>query len=64
MRRNEGGAFSKRSGKESDLYGACDVNKRLQIGAGFGHLIAGQLLKQASPGGNASYPYAFVDYHF
>jgi len=59
-----GGARSKDIGKEGDLYGTYDVNSRLQIGAGYGHLVAGQFLKQASPGGNSSYPYAFADYHF
>jgi hypothetical protein len=60
----KGGARSTDIGKEGDLFGTYDVNRRLQIGAGFGHLIAGRFLKQASPGGNASYPYAFADYHF
>jgi hypothetical protein len=60
----KGGALSKDIGKEGDLYGTYDVNSRLQIGAGFGHLVAGQFLKQASPGGNASYPYVFMDYRF
>jgi len=61
---SKGGARSTDIGKEGDLYGTYDVNSRLQIGAGFGHLIAGRFLKQATPGGNASYPYAFADYHF
>jgi hypothetical protein len=60
----EGGARSKDIGKEGDVYGTYDVNRRLQIGAGFGHLVVGQFLKQASPGGNSSYPYAFADYYF
>jgi hypothetical protein len=64
VRRNEGGAPGKRIGNDGDLYGSYDVNTRLQMGAGFGHLIAGRSLEQASPGGNASYPYAFADYHF
>ncbi|HLY63040.1 MAG TPA: alginate export family protein [Terriglobia bacterium] len=60
----KGGALSRDIGKEADVYGTYDVNRRLQIGTGFGHLIAGQFLKQASPGGNSSYPYVFLDYHF
>ena len=60
----KGGALSKDIGKEADVYGTYDVNSRLQIGAGFGHLYAGQFLKQTSPGGNSSYPYVFMDYHF
>jgi len=60
----KGGSRSKDIGKEGDVYGTYDVNRRLEIGAGFGHLVAGRFLKQASPGGNSSYPYAFADYHF
>ena len=60
----KGGALSKDIGKEGDLYGTNDVNSRLQIGAGLGYLVAGQFLKAASPGGNSSYPYVFMDYHF
>jgi len=60
----KGGAHSKNIGKEGDIYGTYDVNRRVQIGAGFGHLVAGRFLKQNTPGSNASYPYAFVDYNF
>ena len=60
----KGGARSKDIGKEGDIYGTYDVNSRLQIGAGFGHLVAGDFLKQNSPGSNASYPYGFADYYF
>jgi hypothetical protein len=35
----KGGALSKDIGKGGDLYGTYDVNSRLQIGAGFGHLV-------------------------
>ena len=60
----KGGALSTQIGNEADIYGTYEVNKRLQFGAGFGHLIAGDYLKQNTPGGNASYPYAFMDYYF
>ena len=63
VRRNKGGATSKDIDKESDLYGTYDVNGRLQIGAGSGHLVAGPFLRQATPAGNSSYPYAIADYH-
>ena len=62
MRRNKGGATGQDVDKESGLYGTCDVNVHLQIEAGFGHLVAGLFLRQASPGGDSSYPYAFADY--
>jgi hypothetical protein len=60
----KGGALSTDIGKEADVYGTYDVNRRLQFGAGFGHLFAGQFLKENSNGGNSSYPYIFMDYHF
>ena len=63
MRRNKGGATSKDIDKESDPYGTYEVNVQLQAEAGFGHLVAGRFLRQATPGGNSSYPYAFADYH-
>ena len=39
MKIPKGGALSKDIGKGGDLYGTYDVNSRLQIGAGFGHLV-------------------------
>jgi Alginate export len=60
----KGGALSKDIGKEGDLYGTYDINRRLQLGVGFGHLYAGQFLKQNTPGASASYPYGFLDYNF
>lgn len=60
----KGGALSRDIGKEGDVYGTYDVNRRLQLGAGFGHLYAGQFIKQNTPGSSASYPYGFLDYHF
>jgi len=60
----KGGALSTDIGKEGDVYGTYDVNRRLQLGVGFGHVYAGRFLKQNTPGGNASYPYVFLDYKF
>jgi Alginate export len=60
----KGGALSKDIGKEVDIYGTYDINRSLQLGAGFGHLYAGRFLKQNTPGGSASYPYVFLDYKF
>jgi len=58
------GALGTHIGNEADVYGTYDVNKRLQFGAGFGHLVAGDFLKQNSSGANSSYPYLFMDYYF
>lgn len=58
------GALSTDIGKELDIYATYDVNRRLQVGAGIGHLYAGRFLKQNTPGGSVSYPYVFLDYKF
>lgn len=60
----KGGAQSTDVGRELDVYGTYDINRRLQIGAGMGHLYAGPFLTQNTPGASASYPYGFLDYHF
>ena len=60
----KGGALSTKVGNEADFYGTYDVNRRLQIGAGYGHLWAGQFLKENSKGADSSYPYGFIDYIF
>lgn len=60
----KGGALSTAIGDELDAYGTYDVNRRLQFGAGYGHLFAGDFLKQNSKGADSSYPYVFVDYFF
>jgi len=62
VRRSKGGARCKDIDKESDLYGTYEVKVHLQVEAGFGHMVAGQFLRQATPGGDSSYPYAFADY--
>lgn len=60
----KGGALSRDIGKELDICGTYDINRRLQLGAGLGHLYAGQFLKQTTPGAGVSYPYAYLDYKF
>ena len=60
----KGGALSTDIGNEADVYGTYDINRQLQLGAGFGHLHAGAFIKQNTPGGSSSYPYAFLDYTF
>ncbi|HEY6292747.1 MAG TPA: alginate export family protein [Terriglobia bacterium] len=60
----KGGALSTAIGNELDGWGTYDINRRLQIGAGYGRLFAGQFLKQNSGGADSSYPYAFLDYNF
>jgi len=58
------GALSTKIGNETDIWGTYDINRRLQIGAGYGYLFAGQFLKQNSGGSNSAYPYGFIDYNF
>jgi len=60
----KGGAQSTDIGEELDVFGTYDVNRRVQIGVGLGHLFAGQFLTQNTAGASALYPYGFVDYNF
>jgi len=60
----QGGALSSDVGTEADVYGTYDINPRLQLGAGIGHLYAGRFLKENSSGGSVTYPYVMMDYHF
>lgn len=60
----KGGAPSTQIGREADLYGTYDINPRLQLGAGFGRLMAGSFLKKTTPGASVDYPYISVDYKF
>jgi hypothetical protein len=59
-----GGALSPNIGTEGDIYGTYDLNPRLQLGAGVGHLYAGPFLKQNSSGASPTYAYVMLDYHF
>jgi hypothetical protein len=58
------GALSTDVGTEGDIYGSYDINPRLQLGAGVGHLYDGPFLKENSAGGSVTYPYVMLDYHF
>jgi hypothetical protein len=60
----EGGALSKDVGQEADGYFKYELRSNINFGGGFGHLFAGQFLKQNSRGSDASYPYFFVSYKF
>jgi hypothetical protein len=58
------GGLSSGIGTEADLYGTYDINQRLQLGAGVGHLYAGPFFKENTAGGSVTYPYVLLDYHF
>jgi hypothetical protein len=60
----KGGALSTDVGKEGDLYGTYDINRRLQVGMGYGRFFAGRFVKQNSGGADSAYPYGFLDYNF
>jgi hypothetical protein len=60
----KGGALSTDVGKEGDLYGTYDINRRLQVGMGYGRFYAGRFVKQNSGGADSAYPYGFLDYNF
>jgi len=58
------GASSRHVGQELDLVLLCAVSKRYTFGLGYAHLWAGKFLRQATAGGDFSYPYSFVTYNF
>lgn len=43
---------------------AYGVRRKMEIGAGYGHLFAGNFLKQNSPGSSTSIGYSFATYRF
>lgn len=51
-------------GEEFDAQAIYKPTLQTQIGAGVGHLIAGQFLKDTTKGQNYTYPYFLVDYVF
>jgi hypothetical protein len=60
----KGGALSTDVGQQTDGYFKYDLRSNISFGAGFGHLFAGQFLKQNSKGSDASYPYFFISHTF
>lgn len=60
-----GAGFSSRHvGQEVDLVLLYKISKQYTFGVGYGHLWAGQFLKDATLGSNVSYPYTFLTYAF
>ena len=60
----KGGALSSDVGQEADGYFRYDWRSNIAFGAGYGHLFAGQFLKQNSKDSDVSYPYFFMSYKF
>ena len=58
------GALSTDVGKEINASYAYGVRRNMEIGAGYGHLFAGNFLKQNSPGSSTSLGYTFAMYRF
>lgn len=58
------GARDPQVGTDLDLYGTYDVSRRVQLGAGAGHLFPGPFLKENTAGGSMTYPYLFLNYDF
>jgi hypothetical protein len=58
------GAASRHIGQEFDFVFFYTLSKQYVFGLGHAHLWAGKFLREASPGANFSYPYAFVAYNF
>ena len=58
------GALSTDVGKEVDASFRFAARRNVEIGAGYGHLFAGNFLKQNSAGSSASLGYTFATYRF
>jgi Alginate export len=56
------GAASSHIGHEFDVGVTREITPQIQIGAGYAHVIAGQLLKQTTSGADRRYGYAMVNY--
>ena len=57
-------ATSGHIGTEIDLVVTYEENRHVTYGFGFAHLFTGQFLKEASPGKDFNYPFAYVTYRF
>ena len=60
----QGGALSTHVGREADTFLKHQLRPNVIIGAGYGHLFAGEFLKQNSPGSSSSIAYGFATYSF
>jgi hypothetical protein len=58
------GAVSRHVGQECNLLFAYTLSKQYVFGAGYSRLWSGKFLREAAPGANFSYPYAFAAYNF
>jgi len=57
-------ATSKHLGEELDLIAEYKQNQHVTYGLGFAHIFTGPFLKQAAPGRDYNYPYAYITYIF
>jgi hypothetical protein len=57
-------ATSTHLGTELDLIGTFNQNAHISYGFGFAYLFTGAFLKQATPGKDYKYPFAYVTYVF
>lgn len=60
----QGGALSDHVGREADVSFKHQLRTNITIGAGYGHLFAGDFLRQNSLGSSASIAYGFAAYAF
>jgi hypothetical protein len=57
-------AASRHIGTELDLIAEYKQNRHVTYGFGFAHLFGGRFLKEATPGKDLNYPFAYVTYIF
>jgi hypothetical protein len=61
--RSANGSAGHHVGEEADLFATYKYGHFL-FGAGYGHVFAGQFLKQTTPGAGPEYMYVFHTYSF
>ena len=57
-------ASSAHLGTEIELIAECKQDQHITYGFGLAHLFTGQFLKEATPGKDSNYPFAYVTYGF
>jgi Alginate export len=59
--RDTTGRSSRHIGEEADFYTWYEINRQVHVGAGVGHMLAGQFLARASKGVAYTYPYLAIE---
>jgi hypothetical protein len=63
LARSPAGDAGRHVGEEADVFGTYKY-RHLTIGAGYGHLFAGEFIRKTTPGFGPTYIYVFHTYGF